>query len=190
MARVAIDEVYEGNPGAALEQYAPAQFQAGMAFSKAVYQETQLPYRIVEAARYRTAQINGCIACQGFRAARDLGGYFETFGGEYDRSFAGRADALPDERFYAAIGDDWRDAEPGVFSDAERLAIEFAERMGRDPRSFEADETFWDAMHSAFSDAQIVDLTLAVASWIAMGRVSHVLGTDPVVCAVPTVVAA
>lgn len=185
MARVAIPEVFEANPGAALEQYAPEQFHAWMAFGKAVYQETKLPYRVIEAARYRTAQINGCVACQGFRAARDLEGYFETFGGDFDRSFAGRAEALPDERFYAAIGEDWRNAEPGIFDEAERLAIEFAERMGRDPHSFEADETFWNELHAVFTDAQIVDLTLAVASWIAGGRITHILGTDPVACAVP-----
>jgi len=182
MSRIAIPEVYEANPAGALEGYAPIQFKAGMAFGKACYQETRLPYRIVEAARYRTAQINGCLACQGFRAARDLGGYFETNGGDFARSFAGRAEKLPDERFYAAIGDNWRDAEPGTFSEAERTAIEFAERMGRDPRSFEADEAFWDS--------EIVDLTLALASWIALGRVAHVLGTDPLVCAVPSTQAA
>ena len=184
MARVSIPEAMEADPGAALEQYAPAQFHAMMAFGKAVYQETKLPYRVIEAARYRTAQINGCALCQGFRAARDLVGYFETFGGDFSRSFAGRTEEVPDERFYAAIDENWRNAEPGILDEADQLAIEFAERMGRDPHSFEADEAFWDKLHAVFTDARIVDLTLAVASWIVGGRVAHILGTDPVVCSV------
>jgi alkylhydroperoxidase family enzyme len=184
MARVAIPEAFESNPTEALELYAPAQFRAGMGFGRAVYQETKLPYRLIEAARFRTAQINGCLACQAFRAARDLTRYFETFGGDYSRSFAARAEALPDESFYAAINDDWRNAPAGVLLASERLAIEFAERMGASPRSFEHDEPFWEKLHAAFTDAEIVDLTLAVASWIALGRMAHVLGTDPAVCSV------
>lgn len=190
MARIAVPEALEANPGLALEGYAPAQYNAWLGFGKAVYQETKLPYRVVEAARYRTAQINGCVACQGFRAAVDLKGYFESFGGDFSRSFAGRAETIPDESFYAAITEDWRDADPAILDEADRLAIEFAERMGQDPHSFADDEAFWTAMHRVFTDAQIVDLTLAVASWIAGGRIVSALGIGPVSCPVPTPVAA
>jgi hypothetical protein len=45
---------------------------AAGAFSKAVYSRSKLPLREFEGARARAAEINGCIICQQFRAARDM----------------------------------------------------------------------------------------------------------------------
>jgi len=166
----------------ALLHYRPAQAEAGFNFSSVVYQNTTLPFRLVEAARHRTAQINGCQTCQTWRAGRDLAPVLLAKGGDPQTSFIGRGEPEPDDSFYAEI-DTWRTSK--MFSPRERLAIEYAERMGTDPRSFEGDDPFWEQMHVHFTDEEIVDLTLSVGSWIAMGRVLHVLEIDPQVCAVP-----
>lgn len=180
MPRISVPDEHRDAPiGFAVEYHAPRQGAAGLGFTQAVYQETRLPFRVVEAARYRTAQINGCVTCQSWRAERDLPPSLARKGGDPAQSFVGRGDPAPDEEFYAAV-EDWRSAD--LFSERERLAIEYAERMGLAPRSFEGDEPFWARMHAQFSDGEIVDLTLAVASWIAMGRTLHVLEIDPLVC--------
>ena len=70
----------------------------------------------------------------------------------------------------------WRTAT--IFSERERIAIEFADRMGQEPKSLAQDEAFWQRAHAHFSDKEIVDLTFSVASWIALGRMTHVLGLD------------
>lgn len=165
-----------------LKKFAPKQASAANAFSHAVYQNTKLPFRVVEGARLRTAQINGCMTCQTFRAARDLAPSLGKSGTDTSNSFISKPDATTDEAFYEAI-EHWKDSP--VFSEKERLAIEFAERMGTDPQGFQFDEEFWKRMHAAFSDEEIVDLTLAVGCWIAMGRTAHILEIDPVVCAAP-----
>jgi alkylhydroperoxidase family enzyme len=84
----------------------------------------------------------------------------------------------PNSAFYADIAI-WRSSS--LFSSRERLAMEYAELMGERPQSFEPDEPFWVQIHEHFNDNELVDLTLSVANWIAMGRVLHTLGLD-VVC--------
>lgn len=144
---------------------------------RAVYQSSRLPLRVLEAARYRTAQINGCMVCLDFRAAAHLDHYLQSVGGDPEQSVVARGGAAPDEPFYAAVAD-WRGSP--LFDERERLAIEHAERMGRDPHGFAADEPYWSRLHAAFSDDEIVDLTLAIGAWMAMGRVTHVLELDTV----------
>ena len=180
MPRVFVPEEVGDELMAVVHYYAPEAAAAGSGFSTAVYRNTKLSHRIVEAARYRTAQINGCQTCQTWRAGRDLAPVLATEN-DVHTSFV-NVGAPPDEQFYAAV-EDWRTSP--VFDERERLAIEYAERMGTDPHSFEADEAFWDRMHAAYGDAEIVDLTLSIASWMAMGRVMHVLDIDPQMCAVP-----
>jgi len=182
MAHVTVPDEYADDPGRVLGHYAPEMATAAGMFAMSVYQSTKLPHRIVEGARIRTAQINGCEKCQTWRSQRDAPDMFQQFGGDASQSFVVRGDP-PDDEFYEAI-ENWRTSN--VFNDRERLAIEFAERMGTAPKSFEGDDAFWTAMHAAFDDFEIVDLTLAVAGWMAMGRSLHVLAIDPQVCAIPT----
>jgi alkylhydroperoxidase family enzyme len=182
MAHVAIPEEYADEPRRIIDDLAPAMAEASHKFSSTVYQETKLPFRVVEAARIRTSQINGCQTCQTWRAERDLPPSLLRRGFDPSRSFVGRGDEPPDEAFYEAVAD-WETSP--VFSERERLAIEFAERMGERPKSFEGDEAFWTRMRAAFTDAEIVDLTVAVGCWIGAGRTLHVLGVDPAVCAIP-----
>lgn len=79
----------------------------------------------------RTALINGCHLCQGMRAARDLPGHIERSGGDIRRAAEARDNTPPDEKFYAEIAN-WRDS--ATYSERERLAIEYAERLGEAPK--------------------------------------------------------
>lgn len=147
MARVAIPDSARHDPlGYALATYAPEIGAAGGRYARAVYQSSRLPLRVLEAARYRTAQINGCMVCQGFRAAAHLDGYLESVGGDPSRSIVARGGAAPDEAFYAAVAD-WRTAS--LFDARERLAIEHAERMAQDPHGFAGDDAYWARLHAA-----------------------------------------
>jgi alkylhydroperoxidase family enzyme len=149
---------------------------AAGAFSKAVYTHSRLSLREFEGARSRTAQINGCLVCQAFRAARDAPAMFAANGVRPPHLVSDNGPA-PDEAFYAAVAD-WRTAS--VFSDRERLAIEFAERFAEEPKALSADEAFWVRARALFDDGEIVDLAHSVAAWVGLGRVAHVLGFDTV----------
>lgn len=178
MARVHVPDEAQGNPlGYVIGSYAPEVGGAGGAFATAVYQSSSLPLRVLEAARYRTAQINGCMVCQDMRAAAHVDPLLEQSGGDAAGSIVARGGVAPDEAFYAAIAD-WRGSD--LFTAGERLALEHAERFAEDPHGFAADEAYWARLHDAFSDAEIVDLTLAIAAWVAMGRVTHILELDTV----------
>jgi alkylhydroperoxidase family enzyme len=87
----------------------------------------------------------------------------------------------PDEAFYRSVSE-WRTSP--LYSLRERVAIEYAERMGTDPKGLAADDQFWARAKGAFSDAEIVDLSYCIGTWIANGRVAHVLGWDTV-CSIP-----
>ena len=176
MPRITIPEDQAHDPLAhAFARFAPEIGAAAAAYSLAVYEHSRLSIREMEAARIRTALINGCQVCQEFRAARDLAAHIERSGGDAQRTARSRDNTPPDERFYAEVPQ-WRGSD--VFSQRERLAIEYAERLGEAPRSMDEDEQFWRRMHEHFSDREIVDLTFAIGSWIALGRFTHVLGLD------------
>lgn len=132
---------------------------AASRFSMAVYAHTTLGLREFEAARLRIAQINGCLFCLDHRHERDGAKVEEGFIDEVAR---------------------WRDS-PGLDGRA-RLAAEYAERFATDHHGL--DEEFWGRMRAAYSDAEIVELTMCLGSWIAFGRLNHVLGLDAV-CSLP-----
>lgn len=178
MANIDVPAQLQSDPlGYALTKHAPVIGTAAGEFVRSVYQSARLPLRVAEAARYRTAQINGCLVCQDFRAGDHLDTYLEAAGGDPAHSLVARGGVRPDEAFYAAIAD-WRTATP--FSQQERMAIDYAERLAEHPRDLPYDEAFWCDMHTAFSDAEIADLTLAIGCWMAMGRFTHALGLDTV----------
>ena len=163
--------------GYALTQHSPVIGAAAGDFVRAVYQSLRLSLRIAEAARYRIAQINGCLVCQGFRAADHLDGYLASVGGDPASSLVARGGERPDEAFYSAI-DQWRTSP--LLDDRERLAVDLAERMAFAPNELGYDDAFWATMRAAYSDAEITDLTLAIGMWMAMGRFTHALGLDTV----------
>ena len=62
------------------------------------------------------------------------------------------------------------------FSPRERLCAEFAARYATDHLGM--DDELWDRLHADFSDAELVDLALCVASWLALGRFNRVFDID------------
>ncbi|WP_313801520.1 hypothetical protein [Sphingobium sp.] len=67
-----------------------------------------LSLREFEGARSRIAQINGCIICQQFRAAKDAPSMFAATGVRPGHLICDNGPA-PDEGFYAAV-ETWRTA--------------------------------------------------------------------------------
>lgn len=129
---------------------------AASTFSMSVYAHTTLSLREFEAARLRIAQINGCIFCLDWRTERDDGEKVED----------GFADAV--------IA--WRTTD--AFDDRTRLSAEYAERYAIDHHNL--DDEFWSRMTAHYSQAEIVELSMSIGSWLAFGRLNHVLGLDSV----------
>nr|WP_141306734.1 carboxymuconolactone decarboxylase family protein [Streptomyces spinoverrucosus] len=128
-------------------------------FSLAVYAHTTLGLREFEAARLRIAQINGCAFCLDWRTERD--------GKMVEDDFPESVTA-------------WRTTD--AFDERTRLAAEYAERYALDHHGL--DEDFWSRMTAHYSQAEIVELTMSIGSWLAFGRLNHVLGLDSV-CVLP-----
>jgi alkylhydroperoxidase family enzyme len=133
--------------------------RAASKFSMAVYSHTTLGLREFEAARLRIAQINGCVFCLGWRTERD-------------------GDKVEDE--FADAVTEWRTTD--AFDDRTRLAAEYAERYAVDHHNL--DDEFWARMAAHYSQAEIVELSMSIGSWLAFGRLNHVLGLDSV-CVLP-----
>jgi AhpD family alkylhydroperoxidase len=127
---------------------------AWLSLSDAIYTKSSLPARLRECARTRIAQINQCQMCLGVRF-----------------------DSLTAEGIDAAMYDHVAEyATWSGYSEPERLAIEFAERFCLDHLSM--DDAFWERMHAAFSDDEILELGVSVATWVGQGRLTQVLGLD------------
>ncbi|MFI6985531.1 carboxymuconolactone decarboxylase family protein [Embleya sp. NPDC050154] len=132
---------------------------AASTFSMKVYDASKLGLREFEAARLRIAQINGCVFCLDWRTERD---------GE-----------KVEDGFDVAVTE-WRTTD--VFDDRTRLAAEYAERYAVDHHNL--DDEFWARMTTHYTQAEIVELSMAIGSWLAFGRLNHVLGLDSV-CVLP-----
>ncbi|MFD6288517.1 carboxymuconolactone decarboxylase family protein [Streptomyces sp. NPDC060205] len=128
-------------------------------FSLAVYAHTTLGLREFEAARLRIAQINGCLFCLDWRTERD---------------------GLKVEEEFADAVAKWRTTD--AFDERTRLAAEYAERYALDHHGL--DEEFWDRMTAHYGQAEIVELTMSLGSWLAFGRLNRVLGLDAM-CVLP-----
>ena len=132
---------------------------AASKFAMAVYEHSTLGLREFEAARLKIAQINGCLFCLDWRTERD--------------------GTKVDDDFEAAVSN-WRTTD--AFDERTRLAAEYAERYALAHHGL--DDEFWARMLAAYSQAEIVELTMCLGSWLAFGRLNHVLGIDAV-CVLP-----
>jgi alkylhydroperoxidase family enzyme len=133
---------------------------AAATFAQAVYDHSTLGLREFEAARLRIAQVNGCLFCQDWRTERD--------GVTVEESFA---DAVTH----------WRTTRD--LDDRARLAAEYAERYALDHHGL--DDAFWTRMKQHYSDAEIVELSMSIGSWLSFGRLNRVLGLDTA-CVLPS----
>ena len=81
MPRVHVPENHAADPSAYVwSHYAPEIAGGAGSYIQAVYTKSLMSLRELEAARMRTAQINGCALCLGMRSARDLAGYLANSG--------------------------------------------------------------------------------------------------------------
>jgi alkylhydroperoxidase family enzyme len=62
------------------------------------------------------------------------------------------------------------------YSGAEQIAIEYAERFAL--AHLELDDEFFALLREHFSDADILDLTICIADFLAFGRLTEVLRLD------------
>jgi alkylhydroperoxidase family enzyme len=62
------------------------------------------------------------------------------------------------------------------YSGAEQIAIEYAERFVL--AHLELDDEFFVRLREHFSDADILDLTICIADFLAFGRLTEVLRLD------------
>ena len=67
-----------------------------------------------------------------------------------------------------------------LFNGRERLAMEFAERMALNHQSI--DDAFFTKLRAEFSDAEIVELGMAIGQYIGFGRLLKVLDVEHPVC--------
>jgi alkylhydroperoxidase family enzyme len=141
-------------------ELAPPLTAAAGGYSSAVYEKSSLSLREFEAARITMARINQCAICLGWRTARDVPGRSPD------------PDAVP-ESFYAEVG---AHGDLAGLDERECLAAEFADRYARDHLGM--DDAFWARLHDHYSDDELVDLGLCVASWLALGRFNQVFGID------------
>jgi AhpD family alkylhydroperoxidase len=149
MARITVPD----GPGGELVQVWGLSPELGGAvgnLSAAVYGERLVAPRVREVARMKIAQINGCNVCMDWR-------------------FPELADRGVDEALYEAVAE----PEAGSYSAQELLAIEYAEKFAVDHLSI--DDAFFARMKAEFSDAEILELTAMIGSWLAFGRLNAVL---------------
>jgi alkylhydroperoxidase family enzyme len=154
--------------------YQPEMARVAGEMSLTVYQNTALSLREAEAARFQTALLNGCNACYNDRVARDLPSYVASVDASATANVGADRGTAPDEAMYAAV-------EAGDLSDLserEQIAVEFARRIGTEPKGIPGDDSFWMRMHAVYADREIVDLTYSITTWIAAGRFLHVLQLD------------
>lgn len=81
----------------------------------------------------------------------------------------GRREGITEE-LVAAI----RDYEHGPFSDREKAALRYADRLFADHHA--VDGALWDDLRSRFTDDELLELTWVLAEFIALGKVIYVLG--------------
>jgi AhpD family alkylhydroperoxidase len=121
-------------------------------FDAAVW-NSSLDWRLHELVRMRVATINECTVCLGWRTPMAVE--------------AGVTDAD-----LAAV----TDPDDARFSPAERVALEYTARFCTD--SARIDDDLLARLGEHFDSGEIVELTLVIAKYLAMGRFMQVLGLD------------
>ena len=121
-------------------------------FDAAVWNST-LDWRLHELVRMRVATINECTVCLGWRTP-----------------MAVEAGVTDDD--LAAV----TDPTDARFSPAESVALEYATRFCTE--SARIDDGFMARLNENFDAGEVVELTLVIAKYLAMGRFMQVLGLD------------
>jgi len=74
------------------------------------------------------------------------------------------------------------DSPDSNFSQQEKLALEYAERMTVDHHNI--DDAFFERLHEVFTDEQILELGMMIGQFIGFGRLIMMLDLEPRFCAV------
>ena len=118
--------------------------------------KSSLERQLLHLIKYRVSQINGCAYCLDMHS-KDL-----------------RAGGETEQRLYTM--DAWR--ETPFFTPRERAALEWAESVTLVSETHVPDEVY-EAVRKEFSEEELVDLTLAVATINAWNRFSIAFRTTP-----------
>lgn len=62
------------------------------------------------------------------------------------------------------------------YSDAERVAIEYAEKFATDHTAL--DDAFFERMRKHFTDQEIFEISVCVGTWLTMGRITMVMDVE------------
>ena len=125
------------------------------AFELATLRAGRVEERLKLLAELRAAQVVGCEWCMDFG------------------SMLGRAEGVPDRQLTELAL--YRESE--AFDEAERLVIEYATAMSRTPS--EVGDDLVARLRGRFDDAQVVELTNAIAIENHRARFNHALGLEP-----------
>jgi AhpD family alkylhydroperoxidase len=131
----------------------PELAEAVTTYDQAVW-NSKLDWRLHELVRMRIAQINECTVCLSWRTPQAV-------------------DAGVTDELLAGVG---RAADLPQYTDAERVAIEYAARFATD--SARIDDELVDRLGEHFDGGEIVELTLVIAKYLAFGRFMQVLDLD------------
>jgi AhpD family alkylhydroperoxidase len=123
------------------------------AYDQAVWQST-LDWRLHELVRMRVAQINECTVCLSWRTPQaQAAGITEELLADVDRA-----------------------SEAAGFTAAEVIAIDYAAQFATD--SANISDAFMARLAEHFDSGEIVELTLVIGKYLALGRFMQVLGLD------------
>jgi len=120
-----------------------------------MWSEGIVPQAIKETARMRNARVTDCGFCKNVR-------------------FDGAIAAGLDEAQVELIHDGY---ESSALSDEQKLVLRYTDAFLVDPGR--VDQALRDDMAACFSDAEIVELTVALALFLGMAKVLISLGTEP-----------
>ena len=62
------------------------------------------------------------------------------------------------------------------YTDAERIAIEYAEKFALEHTKL--DDAFFARMREHFTDEEILEISVCVGTWLMMGRITMVMDVD------------
>ena len=123
------------------------------AYDQAVWNST-LDWRLHELVRMRVAQINQCTVCLSWRTPQ--------------AQAAGITEEL--------LANVHRASEEAGFTAAEVVAIDYAAQFATDSAGIS--DTFMKELGQHFDSGEIVELTLVIGKYLALGRFMQVLGLD------------
>jgi AhpD family alkylhydroperoxidase len=118
--------------------------------------KSSIERKLLHLIEYRVSQINGCAYCLDMHS-KDL-----------------RHDGETEQRIYLLSG--WR--ESPFYTDRERAALAWAESITLLGDGHVPDAVFED-VHKEFSDEELIDLTLAVATINSWNRLNIAFRTEP-----------